>query len=119
VAKNKGQSRQQTKTPEAKVNYGKESSLRRKEAQDLREQVNRDNYPALSPWETSRKKRHSARIARGLTYENWRKNNSARAKNEEPSVSNTVTRSGKRNSGVYVSKSYAGTFNTVAHSQEA
>lgn len=100
------------------VKDGKESSLKRKEAQDLRAQVNAENRPALTPWETSRKTRHAKRIARGLTYENWRKANSVRSKNEEPTVSNIITRSRKRNDGIYVSKSYSGTFNTVAHSQK-
>lgn len=99
---------------------GKRSSVLRREAQDIREQKNRANYPLLKPWEASRKARHAERIARGLTYDNWRKNNSARSKDaEEPSVSNTVTRSAKRNNGSYVSKSYSGTFNPVANSQKA
>src|SRR6266498_173272 len=53
------------------------------------EAKNKAIWPELKPWEKVRKARHDERKARGLTYDNWRRNNSARS--ETPNASNTLT----------------------------
>lgn len=66
------------------------AKLARIAKQQLQENYNRNIQYGETAWQTAKNTRHVMRKLQGKTYENWRRNNSARFEESKPTASNLI-----------------------------
>jgi hypothetical protein len=79
-----------TTTNERTVSVAKQARII-KQLEQTNDNKTRLRQGGIKPWDVIKQARHDRRKARGLTYDNWRKKNSARYDDNAPTASNTLT----------------------------